>query len=270
MSVPLPLAGIRLVSIAQNVPGPLAVARLAAEGARATKIEPPSGDPLRTYCPSWYDELHRGIVVERLDLKSGAGQPRLMALLADAALLVTSQRPSALARLSLDPPALARACPHLSLLRIVGDVAEPETPGHDLTYQAGVGLVRHDLPVTLFADVTAAERAVQAALLLLRQSPGSMREIGLRDSLDSLVAPLGHGLTTPGGTLGGGLPAYGVYAARSGRVAVAALEPHFQKRLFESLGLPPDADLASAFASRTAAEWEAWARKHDLPIVEVR
>lgn len=270
MSDSRPLAGTRLVSLAQNVPGPLAVARLAAEGAAATKIEPPAGDPLRAYCPSWYDELHRGIAIERLDLKADDGRARLAALLTDAALLITSQRPSALARLSLDPSTLARTCPHLRVLRIVGEVAEPETPGHDLTYQAGVGLVGDGLPLTLTADVLASERAVAAALLLLREPRGTVRDVGIHDSLDALVAPRRHGLTTPGSLLGGGLSAYGVYAARSGHVAVAALEPHFRARLFESLDVAPDADLAPVFRERTASEWVAWARERDLPIVEVR
>lgn len=265
-----PLGGIRVVSLAQNVPGPLAVARLVAEGAEATKIEPPAGDPLAALCLPWYGELHRDVAIERLDLKSAEGQTRLMTRLARADLFVTSQRPSALGRLSLDGAALARACPRLRLLHIVGDAADPETPGHDLTYQAAVGLLRGGLPVTLTADAMAAERAVQAAVLLLRQPPGSVRVVGVRDSLDTLVAPIRHGLTATGGPLGGGLPIYAVYAARAGHVAVAALEAHFGKRLFESLGLPLDGDLGLAFGARTAAEWEAWARERDLPIVEVR
>jgi crotonobetainyl-CoA:carnitine CoA-transferase CaiB-like acyl-CoA transferase len=51
--------------MAINVPGPVAVSRLVAEGARAVKIEPPRGDPLETICKPWYDDLHRGITVER-------------------------------------------------------------------------------------------------------------------------------------------------------------------------------------------------------------
>ena len=67
---------VRIVSMAQNVPGPVAVARLVAGGARAIKIEPPWGDPLEGLCKPWYDELHRGVAVERLDLKSPDGHAR--------------------------------------------------------------------------------------------------------------------------------------------------------------------------------------------------
>src|SRR5690606_25468859 len=44
-----PLAGRRIVSLAQNVPGPLAVRRLRELGAAIDKVEPPGGDPLETY-----------------------------------------------------------------------------------------------------------------------------------------------------------------------------------------------------------------------------
>ena len=49
---------VKIVSIALNVPGPVAVARLVADGAQAIKIEPPWGDPLDGLCKPWYDDLH--------------------------------------------------------------------------------------------------------------------------------------------------------------------------------------------------------------------
>lgn len=263
------LAGVRIVSIAQNVPGPLCVARLASLGASATKIEPPNGDPFTPLSPTWYDEMHRGIAVERLDLKSAEGRTRLIALLADADLFVTSHRPSALARLSIDPATLAHEVPNVRTLRIVGSVAEPEVPGHDLTYQAQAGLLRDTLPRTLAADVMASERAVSEALLLLRRPGGSVADVGLVESLAPLQAPLQHGLTADGGVLGGGLCAYEVYHTSEGVVAVAALEPHFEKRLYDALGLPIKSELTAVMTTRTAHEWEAWAQTHDLPIVAV-
>ena len=46
--------------------------------------------------------------------------------------------------------------------------------------------------------------------------PGASRVVGLYDAMHDLAAPLRHGLTAPGGQLGGGNPAYGIYAAREG------------------------------------------------------
>jgi crotonobetainyl-CoA:carnitine CoA-transferase CaiB-like acyl-CoA transferase len=266
------LAGTRVVSIALNAPGPLAAAQLRQHGASVLKVEPPAGDPLKTSCPSWYAELHEGIRVETIDLKTEAGLRRMHDELREADLFLASQRPSALVRLGLDADTLlADNTPFTRLrhLNIVGQIDSPEIAGHDLTYLARAGLLGTELPLTLMADVIGSERAFTAALLLLAQPPAVRCEVGLYESLAPLLAPFRHGLTRPGGRLGGGLPAYGVYAARVGRLAVAALETHFHARLYDALGLPQGSDLAAVFKGRTAAEWEAWALERDLPIAAV-
>jgi len=264
------LNGIRVVTIAQNVPGPLAAAQLRQAGAAVTKIEPPSGDPFLELSPAWHAEMHVGIPIERLNLKAADGQARLSALLSDTDVLLTSQRPSALARVDLDPDTLRARFPRLRVLRIVGSVRDPEQPGHDLTYQAEAGLLGDGMPRTLAADVMTSERAFAAALALLRLPGGSVMDVGLVESLDPLMAPLRHGLTTPGGTLGGGAPRYGVYGTKLGRIAVAALEPHFERELYRHLDLPIKSDPSPCFLERTATEWEQWARERGLPIVEIR
>lgn len=270
MTAELPLTGCRIVSLAQNVPGPAAVARLVGFGAVAVKIEPPGGDPLAGFCRPWYDALHIGVECRTLDLKSADGRQALDPLLADADVLVTSQRPTSLARLSLDPVRACSVAPRLRLVRIVGETADPERAGHDVTYQAEAGLVVDRLPATLLADMAGAERAVTAVLLALRSAPGTTIDVGLRDAVDALAAPRTYGMTTAGGLLGGGLPAYGVYAALDGHVAVAALEPHFRARLYQALALPLDAPLTTVMAARTTVEWEAFAAANDLPIAVVR
>jgi crotonobetainyl-CoA:carnitine CoA-transferase CaiB-like acyl-CoA transferase len=264
--------------MALNVPGPLAAARLRDAGAHVSKIEPPQGDPLASYAPGWYRELHDGISIERIDLKAEPGRTRARELLADADLFLASQRPSALARLGVDAATLLDArspgssplFPRLRWLNIVGDAARPEEPGHDLTYLARAGLLGREMPRSVFADVVSAEHAFAVALLLLRQPPGARAQIGISDALAPLVAARRHGLTGPGTLLGGGLAAYGIYAARIGHVAIAALEPRFRQRLYELLGLEIDADLSEAMRARTAEEWERWADEHDLPIARVR
>jgi alpha-methylacyl-CoA racemase len=255
--------------MAQNVPGPVAVSRLVADGWQAVKIEPPWGDPLEGLCQPWYDELHRGVRVERVDLKSAEGLARVTAMLAESDVFFASHRPSALARLRLDAAALAAPFPALRHVNIVGDTANPEEPGHDLTYQARAGLLRNAMPLTLIADMVGAERA-HAAIKDAMHRPGASRVIGLYDALRDLAAPLYHGLTAAGGHLGGSNPAYGIYAAREGTIAVTALEPHFRARLYEGLGLADGEDPSAVFATRTALEWEQWATARDLPLVALR
>ena len=101
-----PLDGVRVVTLAVNVPGPVACARLLALGAEVVKVEPPAGDPLAHYSRAWYDELARGQRVVALDLKTDEGRAALDGLLADADLLVTANRPAALGRLGLSWDAL--------------------------------------------------------------------------------------------------------------------------------------------------------------------
>lgn len=268
-----PLTDVRVVTIALNAPGPVAAAKLRDAGAAVTKVEPLTGDPMARFCPAWYRELHEGVTVEHIDLKSSEGAGRMRALLAHADLFLASQRPSALARLGLDADSLlASGSPleHLRWLNIVGERDAPEVPGHDLTYLAKAGLLGREMPRALFADVLAAENAFAAALLLLRGPKGSRAHVGLYDGLAPLAAMMRHGLTGPGTLLGGALPAYGIYDAREGRIAVAALEPRFRARLYELLHVPLDSDLANVFGTRSAGEWESWARAHDLPIAAIR
>ena len=253
------------------------MARAVADGADAIKIEAPLGDPLEHLCKPWYDELHSGVCVERLDLKSPLGLGRIKALLAEADIFLTSHRPSALARLGLDREALSPHCPQLRHVSIVGETADPEKPGHDLTYQARAGLLavprgaegRAAMPPTLLADMAGAERA-HAAIKDVMQHPGASRVVGLYDVLHDLAAPLRHGLTATGGHLGGGNPAYGIYVTRKGAIAVGALEPHFRARLYEGLGLADGEDPSAVFATKTAAEWEQWASARDLPLVSLK
>lgn len=260
---------MNVVSIAQNLPGPVAISRLVAEGARAIKIEPPWGDQVEMLCTPWYDALHAGVAIERLDLKTAAGMSRLTQLLDDAEVFVASHRPSALTRLGLDATAMIASRPRLSHVNIVGDTRNPEEAGHDLTYQARAGLVTGEMPLTLLADMAGAERAY-AAIKDAARHPGTAHIVGLADVVRDLAAPLDYGLSAAGGHLGGGNPAYRIYVCKSGSIAVTALEPHFRQRLYEGLGLVDGADLSSAFLTRTAIEWEHWAVERDIPLVALK
>lgn len=111
-------------------------------------------------------------------LKTDEGQAALHAELARTDVLITSFRPSALAKLGLGWEALQVRYPHLSLVRIVGAQGErAEEPGHDLTYQAEAGLLATGLqvPPTLFADMAGALVASEAVLqaLLARSQQGA-------------------------------------------------------------------------------------------------
>jgi crotonobetainyl-CoA:carnitine CoA-transferase CaiB-like acyl-CoA transferase len=273
-----PLHGFRVVSLAVNVPGPVAAARLHALGAAVVKVEPPGGDPLAAFSPVYYDVLREGQEVVRLDLKGGEGRDALATLLAGCDLLLTATRPGALARLGLDWPPLHARFPCLCQVAIVGHPSpDADAPGHDLTYLAPTGLLSPpDLPRTLAADLAGAERAVSAALALLlareRGGEAGFAEVALAAAAESLADPLRHGLTAADGPVGGGFAPYGLYPTQDGWIALAALEPRFQDRLATELDLAvlDRGALGRIFRGRTAREWEAWAATRDLPIVRVR
>ena len=138
------LNGIRILSVALNLPGPAALMRLADMGAKCTKLEPlpPAGsakgtttDPMGLYAPHAYAQLHGGVKVLQADLKSDKGQAQLHKLLASSDVLLTSFRPSALKKLGMAWADLHIQFPALNMVSIVGSAgAGAEIPGHDLTY----------------------------------------------------------------------------------------------------------------------------------------
>lgn len=283
LTLPRALQGVRVLSLALNLPGPAALQRCRAMGARCTKLEPPGGDPMRSYEAKAYDALHQGVRVLQADLKSTVGQQRLHRSLARTDVLLTSFRPSALRKLGLDWPTLHLRHPQLSLVRIVGEAgAGAETPGHDLTYQAAHDLVNGlDLPPSLFADMggalMASEAVLQCQLQRQRKGQGVRVDVALAQAAGFLGLPRHWGLTLPGAAVGGGHAGYRVYACRDGRVAVAALEPHFAQRLCDAAGLRLRARqtlfsaathraLALWLAGQSRAELDHLAQTQDLPL----
>jgi crotonobetainyl-CoA:carnitine CoA-transferase CaiB-like acyl-CoA transferase len=244
LKIPQVLKGLRLLSLALNLPGPAALMRCQQMGARCVKLEPPSGDPMQRYSPTAYAQLQSGIKVITVDLKTAAGQKALHRELAKTDVLITSFRPSAIEKLGLAWKSLHRLYPALSQVAIVGSPgARAEEPGHDLTYVADNGLVPGlELPATLYADMggslSASEAVLQAVLAQRTSGKGIRLEIALASAAHYLALPLHWGLTQPGGFVGGAHAGYRVYACKDGRVAVAALEPHFAAALCAAAGLP--------------------------------
>ena len=303
------LSGVRILSVALNLPGPAALMRLADMGAKCTKLEPlppkdmPKGspsDPLGLYAPHAYTELHSRVTVVQADLKTDKGQAQLVKRLANTDVLLTSFRPSALKKLGMAWPDLHAQFPALNMVSIVGSPgAGAEIPGHDLTYLAANGLVSGlALPATLFADMAGSLQASEAVLKALwqrakpgrSQGKGVFHEVALEDAAGYLALPRHWGLTAPKGSVGGVHAGYQVYPCANGRVAVAALEPHFAAKLLEVAGLASvkkpavphaskrrdpmllpatRAKLAVYFAGLTRNQLDKLAVQHDLPLMSL-
>lgn len=272
----LPLAGIKVVNLAVNLPGPAAAQRLNALGAEVVKIEAPSGDPMEIYHADWYRDMAAGQMLVRLDLKTEFGRDELDRLLGIADLLISASRPAAMERLGLNWHVLHQKFPRLCQVAIVGYPSPRENEaGHDLTYQASLGLLTPPyMPRTLLADMAGAEMTVSAALALLlgreRGGDAGYAEVALSEAAASLAEPLRYGCTSPGALLGGGIPEYNLYKTADGWVAVAALEPHFKQRLESALNIASAEEYRAAFVLQSSAYWQEWGHRQDVPIETVR
>src|SRR5262245_23352247 len=116
-----PLAGIRVIDQTSVVVGPICTRTLADQGADVIKIEPPSGDLLRTLAQGARHEgmsakflnFNRNKRSVCLDLKQPDGMAAMRRLISGADVFVSNVRPEALARTRLDFDSLAPDNPRL-------------------------------------------------------------------------------------------------------------------------------------------------------------
>jgi alpha-methylacyl-CoA racemase len=272
------LKDLKIVTLASNLPGPLAAARLRKLGADVVKVEPPGGDPLKRYSSDWYGELISGQRIVTLDLKEKSDREKLDKLLEKSDLLITSMRLAPLEKLKLDRVRTQRKFPHLLQIAITGyESAREKLPGHDLTYQASLGLLNPpEMPATLLTDLAAAEKVVSTALIMVlareRGLGAGYAEVSILEAGEIFAAPLRYGLTSASGILGGGFGGYNLYQTAEGWIALGALETKFRTKLLAEFGLSEleRENLQAVFLTKTAEEWEHWAIKRDLPLKAVK
>lgn len=271
-----------VLDLTRLLPGPLAARILAEQGFPVLRLVPPQGDLLGSVAPQTHAWINQKKQEEVVDLKSARGRERLMTLAREASVLLETNRPGVMERLQVGPGVLRGVNPGLVYVRIAGspDPDYRESPGHDLTYLAADGLLgrfeavwRH-LPL---ADVCGAFWAALAALDGLRMG-GGFYEVYLEQAARLLAYP-------PVGFEDGSRICYGIYPAREGEIALAALEPQLWERFCLELGRrewleaafstarpenPVYCGLLGLLGSRSADEWEAWARERILPLRRVR
>jgi succinate---hydroxymethylglutarate CoA-transferase len=107
-----PLAGLRVLEVAQFAAGPFPALLLADFGADVVKVEPPGGDGFRNWPPQVasgdgeqygmnFAVLNRNKRSVVLDLKAAADRARFLSLCAKADVLLENNRPGAMERLGL-------------------------------------------------------------------------------------------------------------------------------------------------------------------------
>ncbi|MEM1418393.1 MAG: CaiB/BaiF CoA-transferase family protein [Myxococcota bacterium] len=308
-----PLAGLRVLDLSRLLPGPFATMILADLGAEVVKVEDPrGGDYLRIMPLSApgrpnvvFEALNRGKKSVVLDLKKPEGRDALLALVAEADVLLESFRPGVMERLGLGWDVLHAANPRLVACALTGYGADGplrDRAGHDLNYLARAGVLGMSgppdappqVPGVQVADMSGGLYAVIAILAALQgrgqDGEGRQLDVGLCESSLSMGL-FGLGLAAGGSHLGrgadiltGGIAPYGTYATKDGgHVALAALEPKFWMAFCAGVGLTPSledvrpgphqdarrAELAAIFAERTRDEWAAFGAEHDCCLEPV-
>lgn len=260
-----PLSGVRVLSLAEQYPGPFATMLLADLGADVILVERPgTGDPSRRF-PGLFASLNRNKRSVVLDLKTSEGHSKFLALLDTADVLVEGFRPGVMKRLKLGAEELTERKPDLIYASIsaFGQTGPLANLGaHDLSIQAAAGILEIPegkeaetaIPRLPLADISSAMYAalgIVSALHARSQSgKGAVIDVSMFDSLVSwmtpfIVPPLN---ALPVRPLPPQDPGYGVFATADKQQITLSIagEDHMWKSLCDLLELPELADLDEA------------------------
>lgn len=267
-----PLQGIRLLSLAEQYPGPYATLLLADLGADVVIVERPGvGDPARQF-PAFFAALNRNKRSVALDLKSEPGRSALRALVRQSDVMLDGFRPGKLAAIGVGQPQMAAENPRLIYVSITGyGLTGPyrDRTGHDLSYQGLAGLLADQaeagspgpVPALPWADACAGMFTAIAVLAALngRQASGvgTHVDVSMTDALVSVMtiflaplmngAPLGKLIHEPG---------YASFACADGQLITISIahEDWFWTPFCDAIGLPELRLLKAPERVRRAAE----------------
>jgi len=285
-----PLAGVRVVELAGQGPGPHAAMLLADMGADVLRIERPavSAEPVTGPNP-----LLRGRRITAADLKEVADRDAVRELIGRADVFIEGFRPGVTERLGLGPDECLERNPGLIYARMTGwGQGGPlaQRAGHDINYIAVTGVLhamgrpgeRPVPPLNLVGDLGGGSMflvvGILAALLeRSRTGQGQVVDAAMVDGVSVLAQPLwamrGQGTWSDDrgvNIVDGSVPFYDTYeCADGGFVAVGAIEEPFYAQLLAGLGLGEglpgqwDRDrwdelrgrFATAFAGRSRDYW---------------
>jgi alpha-methylacyl-CoA racemase len=253
-----------------------------------------------------FHALNRGKRSAVVDLKNPGGPAVLKRLARHYDVLFEQFRPGVLDRLGVGHAALTAANQRLIVCALTGygqDGPMRDRAGHDLNYVARAGLLGiqgpedapPQIPAFQLADVSGGLWCVVGILAALRErertGKGTVLDISMLESvipfatitLSSLFAGGGE-LRRGAEILTGGIAPYQTYRTKDGEfMALGALEPKFFMSFCAAAGIEGDAMLvvpgahqvelkrrfAEVFAGKTRAEWEAFAKQHDVCLEPV-
>lgn len=257
-----PLAGVVVLSLAEQLPGPYATLLMADLGADVILVERPGvGDPARAF-PHFFSAISRNKRSVCLNLKSPGDKARFDALVARADVVLEGYAPGTAARLGIDYEALKQVNSRLIYASISGfGQTGPyhDRPAHDISYQAVAGALADQAlqpgrtPLVPLGDMSAAMFAAYSVVAALygreKNGAGTYIDVSMADGLVSWMTPA----LVPALNRGRQIdvtdsPAYGTFACADGRVLSLSVahEDSFWRRLCVAVGLPELAELDHA------------------------
>jgi len=278
-----PLSGIKVLDLGAYIAAPYGCSLLADLGAEVIKIEPPSGDTLRTY-PSTLKHESRGFLGVNhsklsvcLDLKNPQGLAVLLRLIETADVAVHNFRPSVPPRLGIDYEGAKKINPRIIYCSLTGygDVGPfKDKAGYDQVLQSMTGIAvfqgksrgfeEPEIVAGSIVDYYAAANIAfgVCAALFHRERTGQGQSISislLASALsmqstrfiwaDSESREVGRDMRSGGIT--------GIHPTKQGCIYISANTPHFWKSLCELTGLPEMAEDIRFNTLKKRAEHEA-------------
>ena len=265
MSTPkTPLAGLKVVSMAEQYPGPFCTMTLSDLGAEVVQVErPTSGDPARHF-KAFYEAINRGKSSVTLDVKESEQRDQLLSLLAEIDVFLEGFRPNKLAKAGLSYEDVKARNPRIIYCSISGfGQSGPyrDRPAHDLTYQGVAGALDEringdvtGLPSTfLLGDTLSALYATVGILTALnareRTGEGTYIDVSMTDCVASAMAAFtamsdqDDGIAPPQAE-----PAFDLFQCKDGQWLTLSIahEDQYWKTLCETLGLDHVATLNRA------------------------
>ncbi|MEO8541388.1 MAG: CoA transferase [bacterium] len=183
-----PLAGIRVLDLGAFIAGTFAPGIMSAWGADVIKVEPPDGDPFRTYGLGFvgYNRGKRGLAI---DLKKPAGREAFLDLVKVSDVVLDNYRNGVRERLGIDYAILKQVNPRIISCSVTGYGPKGELspdPGFDPLVQARSGLmdaqgggeepVFYQIPINDTGSAMAAAFGMVAALYA-RERTGVGQEV---------------------------------------------------------------------------------------------
>jgi crotonobetainyl-CoA:carnitine CoA-transferase CaiB-like acyl-CoA transferase len=240
---PLALAGVRVLDLSLQLPGPYASWLLHGLGADVVSVEPPGGDPVRVLDPAMYALLSEGKAVSALDLRSAAGRTEFESLARECDVFIEGFRPGVAQRLGFAYAEISALRPGVIYGSISGYGQEGpyrDIAGHDLNYLGVAGAEElgdrtggprpQSVPIVDLATGTTAALAIVAALRRRDQTGlGCYLDLAMLD-IAVAWANVKPGTTEPEA-------AYGVFTAADGRcLSLGVLEDKFWNALCRVMG----------------------------------